>query len=52
MWSQQSTLRPPEVHIHFNVNVRFAWGLWVNDTHAVHVGAKIVHVDVQLYLLV
>ena len=24
----------------------------VNDMHAVHVGAKIVHVYVQLYLLV
>ena len=28
---QQSTLRPPEVHIrtiHFNVNTRFVWRLW------------------------
>ena len=59
----QSTLRPPEVHIrtiHFNVNARFVWRLWVlmicmpctwgqkYDMHAVHVGAKIVHVYVQL----
>ena len=48
-------LRSLEVHtctIHFNVNVQFAWHLWRLMMHALHVGAKIMHVYVQLYLLV
>jgi hypothetical protein len=53
----QSTLRPPEVHvrtIHFNVNAQFAWGLreLIICMPCMHVGAKIVHVYVQLYVLV
>ena len=53
----QSTLRPPKVHIrtiHFEYQRAVCMGpMGVNDIimHAVHVGAKIVHVYVQLYLL-